>query len=302
MRRWFDERTVIKWVAVAAAALILVALGRAVWRYSETALALTDPPSPPDVLEADPGSAFGLAFATVDLRADEGSLPAWQIDGGDHWVVTIPSSEGGAAQGHRVVPAAMADGATVLEVDTVPADPDAGLPDRDAWRAVHAAVRYAERQGATSVTVTAFGDAGVGVAQFLVESPFASLVNGVVLDASPLDLRSSVVAGLEAAGVPGYLRSLAVEVAALRYGVNWAELDLRARLEAAAVPLLVIQGSDDAYALAGVTREFAGRMGAGVDYVEFAGAGYLHAAAVDPAAYDAAVLEFLESLPDPEAQ
>ena len=299
----FPPRTVIKWVAVVAAAVILVAMGRAVWRYSETAFALTaEPPRATSAPTGTPDVAIGLPFRAVEIRADAGSIPAWQMGSGNRWLVSIPADGGGTADGHRVAPAATRAGLTVLEVSPRPRPDGTSIPYAGAWRDVHAAVRYAVRQGAEVVTLCAFGNGAVAVVQFLTESEFAEIVDSIILDGAPLDLNDTVTAGLKTAGIPGYLARLAKDVAAFRYDIHWADLDLTDRLEESALPVLILQGADDGFARPEVARSFAERAGSQVRYTEVAGAAHLQAAEADPATYDAALLEFLTTLTEAGAE
>jgi len=151
-----------------------------------------------NVYAGDPGQAFGLRFADVDVPDPLGPMPAWSIPGRrDTWAIVVHGINSTPQVGLRIVPALHRAKLPILAITYredlgAPPSPDGfhhmGLTE---WRDLEAAARYALDHGARRL-VAGYSMGGALVTQFMQKSPLASRVDGLVLDAPVLDWKRTL--------------------------------------------------------------------------------------------------------------
>lgn len=258
-----------------------------------------------DAFPSDPTTAHGLGFEDDNYPGELGPQPYWLLEGRlDTWVVFV-HGEGvdRRTQALRMIPILVEQGYPIAVVtyrndEGAPASPDGlrrwGLEE---WRDLDAAVETAVRKGATSIVLYGF-DLGAGlVSMFLHESEHTSLVRGVVFDSPVLDLRryaSDNVGGL------GFLEWPAQQLAAIRFGIEWRYLDQVSRADEFDVPVLLLHGAADPVAPFSVSEAFAAARPDLVELVRFEQGGHGDLWNIGFETYEAAVLDYLLRVADPE--
>jgi alpha-beta hydrolase superfamily lysophospholipase len=129
---------------------------------------------------------------------------------------------------------------------------------------------------------------------FLENSPLADRVVGLFLDAPQVDFGAKVSAEAADMGVPSVLTALVKQVAAWRYGFDWAAMDYVADAGALTTPIAIAQGTADTGAPAVDAQRFAASAPAGLVQLElFEGAGHTTAWNMDRARYERLLTDFL---------
>ncbi len=169
------------------------------------------------------------------------------------------------------------------------------------WRDLEAATRYALGHGAGGVVLAGYSMGGAVVASFLLESPLASRVRGVVLDSPALDLGEVIDHGaadrdLPVLGtpVPPALTVVAKGIAGLRYDLDWGELDYLDRAGRLAAPMLVFHQAGDPTVPVAISEELAAARPDLVTFERFGGDGHVQSWNVDRARYERALRAFLD--------
>jgi len=139
------------------------------------------------------------------------------------------------------------------------------------------------------------------VTSFLLSSPLAGSVRGVVLDSPALDLGEVIDHGaadrdLPVVGtpVPPALTQVAKGIAGLRYDLDWAELDYLDRAGGLAAPMLVFHQTGDPRVPVAISQELAAAHPDLVTFERFDGDGHVQSWNFDRARYERAVLAFLD--------
>jgi pimeloyl-ACP methyl ester carboxylesterase len=238
----------------------------------------------------------------VIVEGPLGNYPAWRIGGEeDTWVVLVHDHAASRRQALRVLPALAAAGFPTLTITyrNDPGAPEAGgrsgLGDPE-WQDLEAAVLYALDQGAEDVVLMGWGTGGTTAMMLWQESVQAGAVAGLVLDGPLLDPGAAVDADARAHQVPGLVVGWAKGLATLRFGVDWGGLNQIERVGALDVPILLFQGEVDAVAPVAVADRLAGLLPGLVHYVRIARAGHDECWNVDPSAYEAALISFLQEV------
>ena len=187
-------------------------------------------------------------------------------------------------------------------------DPDApGTPDglrrwgATEWQDLEAATRYALDRGAGGVVLAGFSMGGAVVTSFLLESPLAARVRGVVLDAPALDLGVVVDHGAEdrdlpvlGTPVPPALTEVAKGIAGVRYDLDWGQLDYVDRAGGLAAPMLVFHQTGDPTVPVAISEALATARADLVTFERFAGDGHVQSWNTDRARYERALRAFLD--------
>jgi pimeloyl-ACP methyl ester carboxylesterase len=257
---------------------------------------------------ADPALAAGRPAREVRYPSPLGPAAAWQVEGPrDTWVILVHGYNAARTETLRTLATVSHEGYPALSITYrndpgAPRSPD-GLRHWGAteWRDLEAATRYALAQGAGGVVLAGFSMGGAVVTSFLLESPLASRVRGVVLDSPALDLGEVIDHGaadrdLPVLGtpVPPALTVVAKGIAGLRYDLDWAELDYLDRAGRLAAPMLVLQQNGDPTVPVAVSEQLAAARSDLVTFERFAGDGHVQAWNTDRARYERAVRAFLE--------
>jgi pimeloyl-ACP methyl ester carboxylesterase len=169
------------------------------------------------------------------------------------------------------------------------------------WRDLEAAVRYAIGQGAAGVVLAGYSMGGAVVTSFLLSSPLAASVRGVVMDAPALDLGEVIDNGAAdrhlpvlGAPVPAALTEVAKGIAGLRWHLDWGRLDYVDRAGGLAAPLLVFHQAGDPTVPVTISQRLAAARPDLVTLERFGGDGHVQSWNADPSRYERGLRAFLE--------
>ncbi len=249
----------------------------------------------------DPLQAFGLDFADVQVETPLGMMPAWFVPGDSStWAVLVHGRTSDRGETLRALEIFAEVGLPVLSISFrndvgVAEDPGGeyqfGITE---WEDLHAAVRYALSNGAQNVVLAGFSMGGAIISHFMMESPLAGAVSGIVLDAPLLDLDASLDLAASRRGVPEPVPSMAQWVTSWRYGIDWSALDTIDEMAKLEIPVLLFHGTEDPTIPVSQSDRFAEIAGPNVTYVRVDGAIHVGSWNVNPAAYRNDVLRWLE--------
>lgn len=260
-----------------------------------------------DAFPTDPEVAFGLGFDAVRAPGELGPLPAWLIDGRSSTWVIIAHGKGteSRTQALRMIPSFVEAGYPVLVVsyrndEGAPRDPSGlrswGLNE---WRDLDAAVRLAERDGAQNYVLVGHDVGAEVVSMFLHESDRVGNVLGVVFDSPVLDLAGSL--DYNSGPVASFVGDLGQQLARLRFGMEWDELDQVARADQFDVPVLALHGAGDEVAPIAITEAFVAARPDLARLVRFEQGGHGDLWNVDRSRYETEVMSFIEGFAETES-
>jgi alpha-beta hydrolase superfamily lysophospholipase len=256
---------------------------------------------------ADPAVAAGRPVREVSYPSPLGPAPAWLVEGRrDTWVILVHGYNAARAETLRILAVAAREGYSALAVGYrndpgAPRSPD-GLRRWGAteWRDLEAATRYALDRGAASVVLAGFSMGGAVVASFLLSSPLAVRVRGVVLDSPALDLGEVIDLGagdreLPVVGtpLPAALTVAAKGIAGVRYDLDWGQLDYVDRAGRLTTPMLVFHQTGDPTVPVATSEALAAARADLVTFERFAGDGHVQSWNTDRARYERALRAFL---------
>ena len=255
----------------------------------------------------DPAIAVGDRVRDVSYTSPAGSFPAWLVPGhGTTWAIFTHGGLGTTrAEALRAMATTVDLGMPSMAItyrndEGVPADPGSRYAyGRTEWRDLEGAVRYALDHGAQHVVLVGYSMGGAITASFLQHSPLASHVSRVVLDAPMLDFGGTVDYAasqqhLPLIGrVPQSLAWTARQIAAVRYDVDWRQVDYLDDREWLTVPALVFHGDEDTRVPLSTSKSFAHDHRDLVTLVVVPDAGHVEAWNEDPGAYDRALRAFV---------
>jgi hypothetical protein len=256
---------------------------------------------------ADPALAAGRPAREVSYPSPLGPAPAWLVEGRrDTWVILVHGYNAPRTETLRALATVAGQGYPALAIDYrndpgAPATPD-GLRHWGAteWRDLEAATRYAVGRGAGSVVLTGYSMGAAVVASFLLSSPLAARVRGVVLDSPALDLGEVIDHGatdrdLPVLGtpIPPALTVVAKGIAGLRYDLDWGQLDYVDRAGGLAAPMLVFHQTGDPTVPVAISEALAEARPDLVTFERFGGDGHVQSWNVDRPRYERALRAFL---------
>lgn len=263
------------------------------------------------VYQGDPREGLGIDFEEVNIDGDLGSYPAWYVPGeGDTWFVFLHGNGMTRRDALRMLPPMVDMGLPVL-IPTMRGDEGAPRAEdgrltygKDEWRDLEAAVAYAKSQGAEWVIIEGMSMGGGIVVAFLLESPLAGDVAGVVLDAPVLDFEQSVdfqaqdeAIPLIGAPLPDSVVAVGKWIAVQRFGVDWQAVSFLDRVDELDTPILLIHGTDDDTVPSATSDELARRRPELVtEYFVVEGAGHVEAWNVDTEGYERRLRAFVEAV------
>ncbi|WP_344003228.1 alpha/beta hydrolase family protein [Microbacterium paludicola] len=193
-----------------------------------------------------------------------GDAPAWLFDAGrgDDWVIGVHGRGGTRAEILRAVPTLHQAGLTTLVMsyrDDGEAPPSpAGLYGLGSteWQDVDAAIEFARERGARRVILMGWSMGGAIALQSALRSAHRDLIAGLILDSPVIDWQIVLDDQAAQLRIPraivrtamAMLASRAVSRAAgLGQGIPFDELDMVARAEELAVPILLLHSDDDGF-------------------------------------------------------
>lgn len=253
-----------------------------------------------NVFSGDPGQAFDISFADVEVEGELGPMPAWSITGNsDTWAIVVHGINGTPQVGLRVVPQLRRAKLPTLLIAYredlgAPPSPDGfhhmGLTE---WRDLQAAARYALDHGARRLVLVGYSMGGAIVTQFMQHSPLAPRVSGLVLDAPALDWQRILEFNATEMGLPGFM-ALPVEWAiGARIEVDWDDLDALEHPEDLQLPILLFHGDDDKVVPISTSEDLAAELPRWVTYYRVPEAGHVEAWNVNPRLYERRLNRFL---------
>jgi pimeloyl-ACP methyl ester carboxylesterase len=210
------------------------------------AVALTE-----DAFPDNPSVALERGVQEVTLTSPAGRFPAWYVGGTPTWVVLVHGKGASRTSMLRMMRVPVRLGLSALDITY---RNDALLPQdetrryrygRTEWEDLEAAVAYAEQHGAKRVVLAGASMGGAIIASFLERSDKAGLVTGLVLDAPALSFADCVDLGASKRHVPAPLTWTAKQLASVRYGVNWHDIDYLDDTGWLDVPTLLFHGTSD---------------------------------------------------------
>jgi uncharacterized protein len=257
---------------------------------------------------ADPALAAGHPARQITYPSPLGPAPAWLVEGRrDVWVILVHGYNAPRAETLRTLATVTGQGYPALAISyrNDPGAPASGDHLRHwgatEWRDLEAATAYALGHGAAGVVLAGYSMGGAVVASFLLSSPLAAKVRGVVLDAPALDLGAVIDQGatgrdLPVLGtpVPPALTEVAKGIAGLRYHLDWGELDYVDRAGRLAAPMLVFHQTGDPTVPVEVSERLARARPDLVTLERFGGAGHVESWNVDRGRYERALRAFLD--------
>ena len=255
----------------------------------------------------DPGTALGIPVRDVVVHGPLGPLPAWYFPGrGSTFVIGVHGQNGSRTDLLRVVGIVHSMGFPALDITYrndlgVARDPSGYLRYGQAeWRDLQAAVQWALAHGAQRIILAGQSMGGAVLAAFLEHSPLAGKVTRVVFDAPMLDLQAVVDYGASrrslpvlGRGVPAPLVWTAEQIAAVRFGINWAATDYLDNTAWLRVPALVTHGGDDTKVPISISARLKALKPSLVTFAPFPGAGHLESWNIDRARYTFLLQSFL---------
>jgi uncharacterized protein len=229
-------------------------------------------------------------------------MPAWLIPAhGSTWAIAVHGINGNLREGLRLAPTLHRAGLPTLlmayrEDLGAPASPDGfhhmGLTE---WRDLEAVARYALAHGARRLILAGYSMGGAIVTQFMQNSPLASRVAGLVLDAPALDWQRVLEFHATEMGLPGF-SALPVEWAiGARIDAGWDSLDALSHAADFHLPILLFHGSEDKVVPISTSEDFAAELPHWVTFYRVPKAGHTESWNVAPQRYDRRLEAFLNS-------
>ena len=263
-------------------------------------------------LHAGPAS-LQRPYCEVAIAVPGGSAPAWLIGPGlprpsATWAIHIHGSNMTRVTALGSVPATDALGMTSLVVsyrgdgEGPDAPGHASTLGMREWEDVDAAVGYALEQGAQRIVLVGWSLGGAIALQLAERSAYRESLHSLVLIGPVTDWRAVIENGVRERGLPGWtaglaIRALAGRSASARLGlpepIDFERLDW-ARPGRLGVPALVIHSDGDREVPLSSSVLFAMANPRLVRLVELSPADHCWEYNVDPAAFNRAVIEFLE--------
>ena len=252
------------------------------------------------VFRGDPLSAHGIAYEDVQIPGPLGDFPAWFLPAsGPVWAIFVHGKGSTREEALRMIPVIHELELPVLDISyrNDPEYPPAGNSryayGESEWQDVAAAIDYALRQGAQRFVLIGFSMGG-GIVMATLERPqYASLVQGVILDAPMLDLARSVDFRAAQSGIPGLVTDVVLQLARLRFGIDWDRVDYLSRVQNLSVPILLFHGDDDPTVPVATSDSLAELRPDLVTYHRVSGAGHVRSWNVDPDFYADVVRAFI---------
>ncbi len=243
---------------------------------------------------ANPRTLLDLPYEAIAFDGPLGTYPAWFVPGSDTtWVIYVHGIGANRAEGLRTLSVLSARGLPGLlvtyrnDVDA-PRSPDGlyhlGLTE---WRDVEAAVRHALSHGARRVVLSSYSMGGQITMQFMSRSPLAAHVAAVILEAPALDWNATLEHRARVLGVPRIGTWLGKQLAALRAGLDWNQLDRVRHHEGLTAPILLFHGIHDQFVPEAASENFARALPRQVTLVRIENGNHVEAWNADPARYAA---------------
>jgi uncharacterized protein len=263
------------------------------------------------VYQGDPQEALGISFEEVQISGELGIYPAWHIPGDPSaWVILVHGNAMTRRDSLRFLPALVESGVSVLvpsyrNDEVAPRNDDGELTyGKEEWRDLEAAVAFALARGAESIAIEGLSMGGAVVSAFLLESPLAGQVAGVILDSPVLDFERSVEhqaadenLPLVPLPLPPTLVTTAEWWASIRFGIDWDDTRYLERANEFHVPMLIIHGTADDTVPVATSKELTTlRPDLVMDAYFVEDAGHVASWNLRPEEYERRLLAFLQAI------
>jgi alpha-beta hydrolase superfamily lysophospholipase len=257
---------------------------------------------------------LGLDADELDVMTELGPAPAWVVHPATgpstDWVIQVHGRGVTRSEGLRALPVFRRAGYSSLLISyrndgLAPPSADRryalGLEE---WRDVESAVAEAMRRGARRIVIMGWSMGGAIALQFLTRSPLARHVIGAVLESPVVDWRTVLRFHAALSGLPRPVGEIALGVLGsagarplLGTGapIDLRELDLVARADELAVPLLLLHSDDDGYVPAEASLALAAARPDIVTLERFAVARHTKLWNVDPVRWEAVIGRWLRA-------
>lgn len=267
-----------------------------------------------DTFHGDPATTLGLAFDTVEVASEAGSLPAWRVvprgaATDDTWVVIIHGRGGALSEGNRLLPLLDELGLPSLTISVLN-DPDAptdadgfGYFGEQEWRDLEAAIDHlVEVEAAEQIVLAGYSQGASTSLSLLRRSGQAERVAGAVLISPLVSLDATLALQAEQRGIPepvipALLASTRL-ISSWRSGLDFDQVEhaaLAAELPPG-IPLLLTHGTADITIPHEPTRELAELLGAQATYAEYAGVDHVREWNHDRARFETDLRALLEDV------
>jgi alpha-beta hydrolase superfamily lysophospholipase len=251
----------------------------------------------------DPATALDLEYETVDIPTELGDAPAWHLAGEeDTWVVTVHGRNASPAETLRGVEVYNRLGYPVLAVTHrndkgAPEAPD-GLHSLGQYESddVVDAVEYALDHGAEDVVLHGWSMGGAIVSTAARKLADTGAVAGLVLDSPVMDWDSTLDMQAEDRNVIAPITWTAKRIVELRAEIDLDDLDQRDYADEFDMPVLLFVDTADETVDHTATLEFAELLPPERATVVTTASGHTASWNEDPAAYAAALEEYLAEL------
>jgi hypothetical protein len=207
-----------------------------------------------------------------------------------------------ALRSYPVLPAVAEFGIPALIIsyrndEGAPASPD-GLHryGQTEWQDLQGAVLYAIEHGAEQLILMGYSMGGAMILNFLYQSQLADQVVGIILDSPMLNFGATVDFGTMQLGVPLFFSALGKYISALRFDINWEDLNYISRVDQLTLPLLLFHGDADTTVPIEISDSLATRWLGMLTYAPIHGATHIRSWNVNPDLYEKEVSRFLQEL------
>lgn len=259
------------------------------------------------VYRRDPGADLGLPFEELSLDGEVGKLRAWFVPAPQRTAVLLLHGRrrGELAETLRPLSAFNQLGFPTLALayrnhDLSDPSPD-GLFHYGAseWRDALTGARELRSRGYERVILYGMSMGGAVTLEALKRWPTdAPEVVGIVLDSPLIDPYAVIELGAEKAGIPlaGAATSVALMMARLRTGADFAQLRQARTSRTLSAPLLLIAGENDSTVPIAAIDDFAANLLSPFEYHRLAGVEHVEAWNQGPLRYQQWLAEFTSSL------
>ncbi len=255
----------------------------------------------------DPEKAFGLPTRKVSYASPLGQFPAWLIEGsGNTWFIVVHGKKDAppreALRSFPLLPAVAQFGLPTLMISYrndvgAPASPDGyHRYGQTEWEDLQGAVEYAIEHGAEQLILMGYSMGGAMILNFLYQSQLSDRVVGIILDAPMLNFGATVDFQAMQLGVPRVFVAIGKFISALRFGINWEDLNYPSRADQITLPLLLFHGVADSTVPIEISDSLATRWAGMLTFAPIRGATHLRSWNINPELYEKEVSRFLQDL------
>lgn len=259
---------------------------------------------------------LGVSFEDVAIETPLGDAPAWLIPSAEpangRWAIHVHGRAVRRPETLRAIPIFRDAGFTSLVVsyrndNEAPRSDDFryALGDRE-WLDIDAAMRYAVANGARQIVLVGWSMGGATVLQALTRSSVGDRVTGVVLESPVVDWIAALDFQVRLRRLPIFVRSFVILLFKSRWGriftglaepLDIDRLDFVSRAKELDRPVLIMHSDDDGFVPSTASRALAIARPDIVTYQAFEVARHTKLWNYDRVRWEAAIREWLATLP-----